>query len=406
MPAIAFLPWATEIEAVQIGRFRIEPYGLASANASLPAELAPALTTILESYSKKRQVDRASVALIRREGLAFTADISDDIAAAYFGFRTRFAFAALSRREFFTHRYWNADNTRLVIQAFSPEGAGSALVTARRRDGHTRIFVSKDNFRETRPRHVSSSFAIPTDIDLPLAIALKKAAAADAPAWVRIADAIRLFVGAKTDNDDIDLHTELVDTISAFSRLFGVWDEKATIDGFVSVLPAPKRDDEDEPLGPKAESDLVKRAVNVSNPIRHAWLADAYRLRGMYSHGDVTNPGYRPTWQAHEHLLLAATIFPLVVKAVLRDAGYYDFSADDHRVNEVFDTLATYDAFAPDPTPRPQLDDDTADEEGEPESPWRRVISDFHLRRLAKVLAAEFERAANQLIETDDDNTK
>jgi hypothetical protein len=143
----------------------------------------------------------------------------------------------------------------------------------------------------------------------------------------------RLFVGANTDNGDVDLHTELVDTVSAFSRLFGVWDERDTTDSFVSALPAPPRDEHDEPFRPKANSDLVQRAINAGSSIRQAWLSDAYRLRGKYSHGDVTNPNYRPTWQVHEHLLLAAVIFSLVVKAVLAKGGHYQFSDDDRRTS-------------------------------------------------------------------------
>jgi hypothetical protein len=154
-----------------------------------------------------------------------------------------------------------------------------------------------------------------------------------------------------------------------------------------------EREDDDEPFGPKESADLVRRTLEAKKSIREAWLADAYRLRGKYGHGDVTAFGYRVTWQVHEHLLLAAFVFPLVVKAVLVQEGFYEFTKDDDMANAIFETLATYDAFAPDPKPRRLDEHNNCDGEGDPPPPWARVTSDFQMRRLAHLLKAEFERA-------------
>lgn len=393
MPAIAFLPWAKAEERLRFGHFHIAPLAAVVADGEIPSELGAAITAILKSYGKKRAVDRSSVPLIRRDDMTLTAEMSDDIAADYFAFRLRLAFSALAARQFFGHRYWNADNVRLVLQAFTPEGAGGALVTTRRRDGHTDNYITKSAFSETRPRHVGS-FALPRDLDVTLMHALEAAAAARGPSCPRMEDAIRLFVGANTDNSDVDLHTELVDTVGAFSRLFGVWDERATIAGFLHALPAPSTEEGEEPFGPKVNADLVRRARAAKKAIREAWLADAYRLRGSYGHGDVSAPAYPATWQVHEHLLLAAFVFPLVMKGVLAQGGFYEFTKDDDMANAVFDTLATYDAFAPDPKARGRADGDDPHDELDPPFPWRRVMNDFRLRRWARVLAAEFERAS------------
>lgn len=56
----------------------------------------------------------------------------------------------------------------------------------------------------------------------------------------------------------------------------------------------------------------------------------------------------------------------------------------------MFDTLATYDAFAPDPKPRADLDEAEADDE--PRSPWRRVTDDFLMRRVANHLVREWHQ--------------
>jgi len=61
--------------------------------------------------------------------------------------------------------------------------------------------------------------------------------------------------------------------------------------------------------------------------------------------------------------------------------------------NAIFETPATYHAFAP--VPKPGRPDDNNDCCGEvdPPLPWTRVTSDFRVRRLARLLEAEFERA-------------
>lgn len=387
---------------MQFGAFHIVPLHAAVADGLIPRELEPAITAILKAHGKKRKVDCAEVPLVRRDDLSFTSGMTDEIAASYFSFRTRLAFAALSARQYFGLRYCNSDSARLVVQAFAQEGGAGALITTRRRDGHTNNYISSSAFSETRPLHVSSSFTLPSDLDIPLMHTLEARAAAGNSSndslWPRLEDAIRLFVGANTDNTDLDLHTELVDTVSAFSRLFGVWDEKGTVAGFAGTLPAPPPEEDDEPLGPKANNEFVRRALDSGKSMRESWLADAYRLRGKYGHGDVNAPGYPSTWQVHEHLLLAAFVFPLLVKAMLAREGFYEFTNDDRLANAMFDTLASYDAFAPDPNPRGEEDDDRDDID--PPLPWRRVMSDFHMRRLAKFLTAELERMS---IETADE---
>ena len=110
MPSIAFLPWAIAEERMRFGAFHVVPLAAAIVDGQVPSALQAAITSILESYGKKRPVDRASVPVIRRDDLGFTTEMSDHIAATYFDFRIRLAFCALAARKFFGIRYWNSDN--------------------------------------------------------------------------------------------------------------------------------------------------------------------------------------------------------------------------------------------------------------------------------------------------------
>ena len=361
MPMIAFVPWAKADDSMRFGDFHVVPFGEALTRGEVPPDHLAGLESILAAYGKKRRVDRAGVPIIRQDRFTLTTDLSEDEVGEYFGFRRRLAFAALASRRFFSGRYLNSDNLLLVIQGYFPDRTGSIAVTTRRRDGQTTNIIAKRGFTEDRPHHVSGWCAMPRDLDEPLLHSLERAAAGEFADWRQMDDALQLFVGANTDNTDIDLHTELIDLMSAFSRLFGVWSEDETVAKFLAVLPSPARSDDTPNFGPKLSAPLMVRELERGHSIREAWLSDAYRLRGSYSHGDVSKPGYPAIWRSHEHLLLGAVAFPLVVKAVLARAGLYSMTADDQLVNEMFDVLATFDAFAPDPMPRHRRGDDSED---------------------------------------------
>jgi hypothetical protein len=200
--------------------------------------------------------------------------------------------------------------------------------------------------------------------------------------WPELEEAIRLFVGANTDSPDVGVHAELVDSVSAFSRLAGAWDERGTVDGFIAALPPPTESDA-ENYGSRSGEDRLRQALANGRSVRAAWLSDAYRLRSQYGHGHVGTPPYRPTWSVHEHLLLSSVALPLTVKGVLAREGFYTLTDMDVVLNDSFDTLATL----------PQFGADESDEE-ESRHPWRDVMARISFRPLANQLAAALRAEA------------
>src|SRR2546425_5629052 len=378
MPMICFFPWAKIREPLVFGSFHLAPSGAALESGEIPAELKDGIAAVLEAYGFRRDVDRASVPVLRHERTTFTADLSDVEVAEYFEFRTRLTFATLAARQFFGHRYCNSDNLRLVIQGFTPERAGAALITTRRRDGGQRIIAPRGSLHVPRPMHVAVSCELPRDLDSQLLQSLEASQQHDIASWPQLADAIRLFVGANTDSDNAGLHAELIDVVSAFSRLADEWDERGTVGGFLAALPPPGESDAKQ-YGPKAGDDRLKAAMTSGKSVRQAWLADAYRLRGQYGHGHLDTPPYNPIWSVHEHLLLTAVALPLMVKAMLAREGLYKPTAMDVTLNEAFDTLATLEPFAP----REVEDDDEEDQ-----YLWRDTLTRVSLRPMAEALAA------------------
>lgn len=375
MPMLPFLPWMTINEPIHFGRFHLIPTGVALTNGEVPAEQHAPIRTILEVYDHRRRVDQDPVPLLRRDDLSLTSDLTDDQITEYFDFRTRLTFAVLSARQFFEHRYANSDHVRLVIQGFTPERAGGAVLVQRRRDGSTRIIVPRGHLSVRRPHHISGSCQLPRDLDADLLCALESASAAEPPWWLRIMEAIRLFVGANTDTPDVSEHAELIDVVSAFSLLANAWDENSTVQGFVSTLPSSERlpGMETLPDGPKAHNSRFQQALEKETVTRAIWLKDAYRLRGNFSHGRVTTVSYPAIWSEREHLLLAAVAFPLYLKAILEREGFYQMTNEDVLMNTAFDALALLAPF------------DT--EEEEHGSPWSEIISQVRLHRWVEGVA-------------------
>jgi hypothetical protein len=296
------------------------------------------------AYGKRRPVDRANIPLLMVDTGQPVADLSGDQIGAYFDFRLRLTFSVLAARKFVGLRYSNSDSLRLAIQGFTPGGSGTALIVTRRRDSQTRNIVSKEMVRVDRPHHIPWC-ELPQDLDAECLRAIEAAIFQEDERTGRLKDAIEGFVGANTDSPEVSVRTELVDSVGAFSRLFGAWNEKATISAFVETLP--QNPEPDLSLyGSRATRDPLRKMLSSDLSIREAWLADAYRLRSQYGHGHVDDPPYRSAWTLEEHLLLAAYVFPLTVKATLAAQGQYNWTQDDQTHSDAFDALATLEMFS------------------------------------------------------------
>jgi hypothetical protein len=386
MPAIAFFPWCTITESITVGDFELTPFGM----SRVAPEIGGAISEVFKLYGKTRAVDRATVPVLRRVGTAFESDLAEEELRERFEFRERLAFSVLSAREYFRdHRYANSENVRMVVQGFTIDRAGSTMITSRRRDGHSNNIILKGSMRFLRPQHALRSCELPRDLDLGLLNALGAARAADIPLWAQITDAVRLFVGANSDSPDIGLHNELVDVISAFSRLGGVWKEAETVQAFTRALPSPPRSGMESDTrfagagwGPRFTSQRMVDQRERGKSVREVWLSDANQVRSEVGHGRLTDARYPALWAAHEHLLLAAVALPLYVKALLREAGVYAWSSTDDDLNEAFDVLATVEPFS--------WTDDPLEEEGDAShhdrktNPWLGVLRRVSLRRMAR----------------------
>ncbi len=390
MPMVAFAPWVTVTQRMQVGDFEIVPFDDAVSKGEISTKLISAIGAIFKAHGYERQVDWERRVLLRLASRGLLDDLSPDEMRDYFVFRTRLAFATLADRQFFGLRYCNADNLQLVVQAFTPDSAGGAAIQTRRRDGSALNIVAVGRLHIERPAHVSISCELPRDLDSSLLLALEPLASSDAPVWTRVSEAIELYVRANTDSPDVSPHSELTDLVGAFGRLADAWDQDGMVKAFVDLAPEPAAATgpfapPPLPRGPKWQDARTQGLIQKHGSLRAAWLADAYVLRSQYSHGRVRSP-YDSRWSTDEHLLLGAFIFPLVVKALLAREHRYVLTPEDRLRDRAFDTLLTQNLFDIPPF-------NPADP-AESRSPWGQVMYELRMRAVAEEMSRRIADAS------------
>lgn len=377
MPTLAFFPWARLDRPCTFGDFRLVPLAQALSTGLVPSELHAAVTAILQGYGHVRPVDRASVALLHRADLPITGELSDADVADYYEFRTRLAFAMLSRREYFDFRYCSSESLELVIRSYTPESRGGVVVEHRRRDGARRILYSEGTFLQRKPDYVEWC-ALDRDMDADVLHALERVADSDDATWDDIAEALRVFVRANSDSPAVDVQSELVDLVSAFSRLVNQWKEPETVRAFLKLLPPPGDPPKKDFTGPKVRHPRIWGHLRGGWPLRGPWLRDAFLLRHSYGHGRVLTPKVTPVWTVHEHLLFGAWAFPLTVKARLAELGHYQLSREDVFRDAALEHLLEVEPFIHVPRCDPSGNSTVTDIETW--TRWEDTMSDLRMR--------------------------
>jgi hypothetical protein len=204
---------------------------------------------------------------------------SEDEWGSLFPLVDALTFAALANRRFFGHDYWNKDDLTFVVQGVQERGRGT-LLDVRRRDGTTRVHVTRDAHIVVQPRHVLSRRV---EIDPALLSAATSAMLGDER---NLQEALISFNAANSDSPDVARETELVLMNGALERLFqiDVGKEHALVGAFMAhITPT-------ESLAPVDVHRIVathafrQRFDNVST-VRECWVRDFYRLRNDHAHG-------------------------------------------------------------------------------------------------------------------------
>lgn len=317
MGFLSFYPWFTIKERATLGDCILEPVDVTAPPTN---DEERQIRNILQRYHDKSNRPIREATLIYKDGTPKTQDPTDEEINDVFIVSEMIAFSGLSARRFFSWDYLNRDTLRLVGQRFK-DSQDSPSITSRRRDGQTLEGFSRDVFIEKCPQNVS--LLAKEQLDFPLAESLCKLYRSKDDLWLDVYDAILGFNNANTDRNEIRETAEIVHTCGAFERLFG-YSQAKVVPKFVHLL---------SKVPTATNLKYVRKHgsyVSNQNPatVREAWIRDFYKTRNEVGHGK-SQAQHDKTWDITEHLLLAAYIFPLVMKMFLQEHCWYSLTDKD-----------------------------------------------------------------------------
>jgi hypothetical protein len=330
MGTLAFFPWLKIAAPLAAGGFEMLPYRRGEPFSGEPA-ITSTVASVLAPYWNRFDLPGKDSVILRRTGHGLLDDLDEGDMEDLYAFSEWLALSGLSARRYFGHDgYSNRDNFRLIVQRFSGE-AGGAAVVSRRRDGTTTAFAPEKYYRVIRPEHVHGN-TVDVDVGLLRAL-LNRPEGGSTP---DLYDASVTFNMANTDAPYAPPHMELILSASAFQLALGckTTSDRELGEKFEAALtPSVETTTSSGRLG------TLKNQPTNSSTVRQMWIRDLYRLRGDLAHGKV-NPRFPSIWKMDEHLLLSAFVFPLVSKSLLAAAGAYVLTDDDAVSIDAFERLA------------------------------------------------------------------
>jgi hypothetical protein len=232
--------------------------------------------------------------------------------------------------------YVNSSSFRVIGQGFRGSLPGYIAVGSRRRDGHT-----LDGGYE----HGELKFNLPlqcslndrADIDVDFLKALDRANTANSPTVQRLRTALPFVQLANTDDELITEDAEAILMGSAFEQLLNgdasayklgrKFNMLLNDCGNVKVAEAQKTrpnividSDPRFPERAKAQPEWW---------VHRKWIEELYDLRSKVVHEGPGGSGRTWAWTPSEHLVMAAFVFPLTVKALLVTEGHYTLTEAD-----------------------------------------------------------------------------
>ncbi len=362
---LAFFPWLRLRKTHTVAGVAFVP--LVDDHGATPGELSDAidpLRSILGGYVDRegRSVDNCVVSVLPnvRWNVADTDFDRVQWAAALL------FLACFSRNDYFPRflgAYSNSSSFRVVWQRFGGDPVWVALVS-RRRDGRTVAGGYK---------HGEVKFSVPLQcrlrepavVDEDLLAALNRSM--EGATMKRLRSALPFVSLANTDDDLMTLPAEAILMGSAFEQMlrgdasafklakkFGHWFKPF---GAVTV-------EEASNARPGIEIDTSKPEYAEAQPkwwVHRKWIEELYDLRSQSVHKGVPH-GRTWGWSVDEHLLMAAWVFPLVVKLLLRGEGHYELTEDDTVRCLAVDKLLSITGWDEEPNDEPYR--------------WREVVSE------------------------------
>jgi hypothetical protein len=326
---IAFLPWLRLREDCQVAGVEFVSFrdGNDHVHPAL-AEIGGQVSTILSSYVdlEGSAIANCTIAMTSRRGWNLTdADFETVQWAASLLFLS--AWACNEYFPKFFGPYVSSSNFRVTWQRFTGNATYIAI-NAKRRDGRTLIGgYEHGELKFTRP---VQCVADAVTVDSQMLRALDEAHTKNTKTIGRLQYATSFIELANTDDDLMRWMPEAILMASAFEQMLDVEYKRDLVTEFESLL---------VPFGSVTVTDAMAVRPGIwidpqyaaTQPgwfVHKKWIEELYDLRSKSVH-DGTHLARAWGWTPHEHLVMAAFVFPLMIKLMLEREGVYGLTEDD-----------------------------------------------------------------------------
>jgi len=361
---LVLLPWLKLQELSKVGRVCFTPFSVANGDpGSVFNDSKKDIVRIVSSYRDIRGkiINKCALGYIDEKDQCSNAiDVNLMTNAVHL-----LAFAALAKNKFCVQlgNYTNSSCFETIFQEFSKDSEFISIIT-RKRDGHSRLMGLKHGELKLSIPLECANIAPPV-FDNALLISLGYVLEEKDPLARRLMQSIWLYNLACSDSNRISLENEIIFMISAFERLFsncqGADDLACKIstllDSYGSIIV--------DNCSRINQINLTSKKEKIERQwfIHRKWMQELYQLRNDYIHGNDTN---RKSWgwDVLEHSLMAAFVFPLIVKILIAKESKHTLAKDDEvRMGAIDILLNTQDWFKLDPATGI--------------STWQKTISDY-----------------------------
>jgi len=339
---VAFFPWLRLKEPIVLEPLTFVPFRDRNGRMHPTlADLETALNDIMSGYVDERGRPITNCVVVTHAQRTPQWDLADEDHDRVSRSAQILSVAAIAKNDYNTNIgcYANASVFQFFRQRFSIPVDYIAIGT-RRRDGST---------MDGGYRHGDIKFSVPLQansfghacVDIPLAEAILRASTAGSAVGSRILPALTFFNLANTDSDVMQQEAEIILMGSAFEQLLGVDASARAISQAVGDLLQHYGSITVAQAMTSRTSILVDakwKAAQEAWYVHRKWTEEFYQLRNEYTHGGTVT--WRSWgWYPLEHAVMAAFMFPLLLKLLLAKEGYYALTEEDEGGMATIDKL-------------------------------------------------------------------
>ncbi|CAN7380061.1 hypothetical protein LJR016_002222 [Devosia sp. LjRoot16] len=336
---MVMLPWVKLPAQVSIGAFRFVPVDVDGAADVFGPEAAPLAMKAMRTHVDQggKPITSCTVVLRPRSPVAW--DVGRDHVDAAMRAAEILALCCLSEQQYFEGFFAAHLNAAMFFAIGMPLRQSEDISLSYPRRGMS-LRVGGRTFSNTifqQPPQVEGTRC--DEVNARLLRALAKAKASGNPIWASLEAALQFFLLANAESMELNAGNCLLLSGVAFERLLGPPPnalELAT--AFAArwtrfpghTLDAAKR------VKPDHKPEWI--AEQLTWRVHRKWMKELYEQRSVTAHGKERDH-LSSNWVVGQHMVIAAFVFPLLLKVMLSDAGLYELTDNEEVDCEVVDDL-------------------------------------------------------------------